>query len=117
MSALPPISKFPEVDHADASGELASIYDDIQLTLRVPWVAFGIRAMSQFPAFVPAAWQMLRSEISLWAIGGRNGRDLEDRRGDGPEGIVAADEESLGVVPGDVFHVLAPEAGRGVAVG
>jgi Halocarboxylic acid dehydrogenase DehI len=59
-----PISKFPQVDHADASGELAKIYDDIQFTLRVPWVAFAIRVMSQFPAFVPAAWQMLKPQIS-----------------------------------------------------
>jgi hypothetical protein len=61
---VPPISKFPEVDYADASGELSKIYDDIQCTLRVPWVAFGIRVMSQFPAFVPAAWQMLKPQIS-----------------------------------------------------
>ena len=64
MTVLPPISKFPEVDHADASGELAEIYDDIQFTLRVPWVAFAIRVMSQFPAFVPAAWQTLKPQIS-----------------------------------------------------
>jgi hypothetical protein len=64
VTALPPISKFPQVDHADASGELAKIYDDIQFTLRVPWVAFAIRVMSQFPAFVPAAWQMLKPQIS-----------------------------------------------------
>lgn len=64
MTALPPISKFPEVDHADASGELAEIYDDIQFTLRVPWVPFAIRVMSLFPAFVPAAWQMLKPQIS-----------------------------------------------------
>ena len=64
MTVLPPISKFPQVDHADASGELAEIYDDIQFTLRVPWVPFAIRVMSQFPAFVPATWQMLKPQIS-----------------------------------------------------
>jgi Halocarboxylic acid dehydrogenase DehI len=64
VTVVPPISKFPQVDYADASGELSKIYDDIQFTLRVPWVAFGIRVMSQFPAFVPAAWQMLKPQIS-----------------------------------------------------
>jgi hypothetical protein len=64
VTVLPPISKFPQVDHADASGGLGKIYDDIQFTLRVPWVAFAIRVMSQFPAFVPATWQMLKPQIS-----------------------------------------------------
>jgi hypothetical protein len=64
VTVVPPISKFRQVDYADASGELSKIYDDIQFTLRVPWVAFGIRVMSQFPAFVPAAWQMLKPQIS-----------------------------------------------------
>jgi Halocarboxylic acid dehydrogenase DehI len=64
MAALPPISKFPQVDQADASGELAKIYDDIRSTLRMPWVPFAIRVMSQFPAFVPAAWQALKPQIS-----------------------------------------------------
>lgn len=64
MTVHPPLPKFPEVDHADASGELAEIYDDIQYTLRMPWVLFAIRVMSLFPAFVPAAWQMLKPQIS-----------------------------------------------------
>jgi hypothetical protein len=64
VTALPPISKFPQVEQADASGELAEIYDDIQFTLRIPWVPFAIRVLSLFPAFVPAAWQMLRPQIS-----------------------------------------------------
>jgi len=64
VTVLPPISKFPQVDQADASGELAEIYDDIRFTLRMPWVPFAIRAMALFPAFVPAAWQMLKPQIS-----------------------------------------------------
>ena len=74
MTVVPPISKFPQVDYADASGELSKIYDDIQFTLRVPWVAFAIRVMSQFPAFVPAVWQMLKPQIpTLYA---EKGADL-----------------------------------------
>jgi hypothetical protein len=53
VTVLPPTSKFPEVDQADAGGELAKIYDDIQFALRVPWAPFAIRVMSLFPAFVP----------------------------------------------------------------
>jgi peptidoglycan hydrolase-like protein with peptidoglycan-binding domain len=64
MTVLPPISKFPQVDQADAGGELAEIYDDIESTLRVPWVPFAVRVMSLFPAFVPAAWRMLKPQIS-----------------------------------------------------
>jgi hypothetical protein len=64
MTVLPPISKFPEVDQADARGELGNIYDDIEFTLRAPWVPFAIRVMSLFPAFVPAAWHMLKPQIS-----------------------------------------------------
>ena len=64
MTVPPSKSKFPEVDQADASAELAIIYNDIQFTLRVPWVAFAIRVMSQFPAFVPAAWAVLKPQIS-----------------------------------------------------
>ena len=64
MTAFPQISKFPQIEQADAAGELAQIYDDMQSTLRFPEVPFAIRVMSQFPAFVPAAWQMLKPQIS-----------------------------------------------------
>src|ERR1700752_286187 len=64
MTVLPPMPKFPEVDQADARGELGNIYDDIEFTLRAPWVPFAIRVMSLFPAFVPAAWHMLKPQIS-----------------------------------------------------
>jgi Halocarboxylic acid dehydrogenase DehI len=64
MSTMPVISKFPQIDHDEVTGELAEIYEDIHATLRVPWVAFGIRVMSQFPAFVPAAWRALSPAIS-----------------------------------------------------
>jgi hypothetical protein len=73
VTALP-ISKFPEVDQADARGELGKIYDDIELTLRVPWVPFAIRVLSLYPAFVPAAWQMLKPQIST--VYAEQGSDL-----------------------------------------
>lgn len=58
------IQKFPQVDHHQATGELAEVYEDIHNTLRLPWVAFGIRVMSQFPHFVPATWRALKPQIS-----------------------------------------------------
>lgn len=61
MSSLP---KFLQVDERDATGELAEIYDDIQSDLRMPWVAFGVRVISQFPVFAPEAWASLKPLIS-----------------------------------------------------
>lgn len=64
MTEQPVRQKFPQVDHDQATGELREVYDDIHATLRVPWVAFAIRVMSQFPAFVPAAWHALKPSIA-----------------------------------------------------
>ena len=64
MSERPILQEFPQVDYDKASGKLGEIYEDIQNTLRVPWVAFAIRVMSQFEHFVPEAWAALRSQIS-----------------------------------------------------
>jgi len=69
-----PISKFPEVDQADARGELAEIYDDIEFTLHMPWVPFAVRVMSLFPDFVPAAWQMVKPQMST--VYAEKGADL-----------------------------------------
>jgi len=74
MTVLPPVTKFPEVGQADARGELRNIYDDIEFTLRAPWVPFAIRVMSLFPAFVPAAWRMLKPHIST--VYAEKGADL-----------------------------------------
>ncbi|MBB3148484.1 hypothetical protein FHS21_004932 [Phyllobacterium trifolii] len=64
MTQRPILAKFPQVDHHEASGELAAVYEDIHNTLRVPWVAFGIRVMSQFQHFIPEAWAALKPQIS-----------------------------------------------------
>ena len=49
--------KYPQVDHADATGELKEVYDDIQATLRVPWVAFACRVIATVPGYLPLAWR------------------------------------------------------------
>lgn len=64
MSVKTILAKFPQVDHGQASGALADVYEDIHKTLRVPWVAFAIRVMSQFPDFIPDAWAALKPHIS-----------------------------------------------------
>jgi hypothetical protein len=64
MAQRPVLGKFPQVDHHQASGDLAKVYEDIHDTLRLPWVAFAIRVMSQFPNFIPEAWAALKPQIS-----------------------------------------------------
>ena len=64
MAQRSTFQKFPQVDHHEAAGVLGEVYEDIHNTLRVPWVAFAIRVMSQFPAFIPAAWTALKPQIS-----------------------------------------------------
>ncbi|MBA3743837.1 hypothetical protein [Sporichthya sp.] len=36
---------FPQVEYADATGALRECYDDMQSTLRVPWVMFAARSL------------------------------------------------------------------------
>jgi len=64
MSNRPILKNFPQVDHHRASGKLGELYNDVHDTLRLPWVAFGIRVLSQFEHFVPAAWEALKPQIS-----------------------------------------------------
>jgi len=48
---------FPQIEEADADGDLAAAYTEMRATLRVPWVMFAARALAVFGGFVPAAWQ------------------------------------------------------------
>ena len=49
--------KFPQIDHSEVTGELREIFDDIEATLRLPWVAFACRIMAGFPGALPCAWR------------------------------------------------------------
>jgi hypothetical protein len=49
--------KFPQAEHEDVTGDLKEIYDDIQATLRVGWVAFACRVLATFPSYLPLAWR------------------------------------------------------------
>lgn len=46
---------FPQVEYAGATGALRECYDDMQSTLRVPWVMFAARSLAVFGGYVPAA--------------------------------------------------------------
>ena len=56
--------RFPQVDHADAAGELKEIYDDIQASLRVAWVAFACRVLAGFPGYLPLAWRAAKPNLA-----------------------------------------------------
>lgn len=64
MAQATALQRFPQIDHDKASGQLKDIYEDIHNTLRLPWVAFGIRVLSQFPHYIPDAWAALKPHIS-----------------------------------------------------
>ncbi len=61
---MTPSRKFPQVDHAEAAGELKEIYGDMQATLRVGWVAFACRVLATFPAYLPLAWRAARPNFA-----------------------------------------------------
>lgn len=56
--------KFPQVEHADAAGELQEIYGDIRATLRVAWVAFACRVLATFPGYLPLAWRAAKPNFA-----------------------------------------------------
>ncbi|MCY7342603.1 MAG: hypothetical protein LH603_12345 [Pseudonocardia sp.] len=56
--------KFPQVEFADARGELRGSYEDMQAVLRVPWVMFAARSLAVFGGFVPAAWRVSRTTFA-----------------------------------------------------
>ena len=58
------MKKFPQIEREEATGELKETFDDIEATLRVPWVAFACRVMSAFPAFLPQAFRIAKPHHS-----------------------------------------------------
>lgn len=58
------MKKFPQIEHHDATGDVKDTFDDIEATLRVPWVAFACRVMSTFPGFLPQAFRVAKPHHS-----------------------------------------------------
>jgi len=54
------MQKFPQVEHSQVTGELRETFDDIEATLRVPWVAFACRIMAAFPGALTPAWRVAK---------------------------------------------------------
>lgn len=50
----------PQIEYGDSTGALRAAYDEMQATLRVPWVMFAARSLAVFGGFVPAAWSAAR---------------------------------------------------------
>lgn len=61
---MPSAPKFPQLEHEDVAGELKDIYDDIQATLRVAWVAFACRVLATFPGYLPLAWRAAQPKFA-----------------------------------------------------
>lgn len=53
------IPELPEIMPDDASDRISPIYEDIQRTLRVPFVNFIFRVLANYPDYLEAAWRRL----------------------------------------------------------
>lgn len=98
--------KFPQVDHAEASGELKAVYDDIQATLRAPWVAFACRVLATFPGYLPRAWQAAKPNF-VTHYAERSADSIRRRAilpGQGPSALAPALQQ-LGWNDGDMARV------------
>ena len=58
------MKKFPQIEYHDATGDVKDTFDDMEATLRVPWVAFACRVMSTFPGFLPQAFRVAKPHHS-----------------------------------------------------
>lgn len=61
---MAPQQKFPQIDYEEATGELKEVYDDIQETIRVPWVAYFCRVLALFPDYLPLAWRAAKPNFA-----------------------------------------------------
>lgn len=65
MSAADPV---PAIAEADATGELAALYDDIRHTLNVPFVNLIWRHLATMPGALPWTWATVRPLYALPAF-------------------------------------------------
>lgn len=54
------IPRLTEITGDQASGAVAEVYDDVQRTLRVPFVNFIFRVLANYPDFLVPAWRQIR---------------------------------------------------------
>jgi hypothetical protein len=60
MSLIP---RTPDLARADVNPDLRAVYDDIECTLRVPFVNFIFRTLANFPAYFQPAWNSLAPHL------------------------------------------------------
>ena len=54
----------PEIDEADARGDIAAFYDDVRATLRSTFVPTVFRALARYPGYIVPAWTTLRPNLA-----------------------------------------------------
>ncbi len=62
------IPQLPEIMPDEADERIQPIYEDIQRTLRVPFVNFIFRTLAMYPEFLEAAWEGINPSIRTRAF-------------------------------------------------
>lgn len=65
MSLMP---RTPDLAGADVNPDLRAVYDDIECTLRVPFVNFIFRTLANFPSYFQPAWEILSPHLRTLAF-------------------------------------------------
>ena len=62
------MTSFREVAEAEATGDIALVYDEIRRTYAVPYVSSLFRHLAIYPGLLPWAWQVLRPALLSGAV-------------------------------------------------
>jgi len=54
----------PTIEEAEATGEIAALYDDVRATMRSTFIPTVFRALAVHPAYLVPAWTMLRPNMA-----------------------------------------------------
>ena len=109
----------PEIDEADAHGEIAAFYDDVRATLRSTFVPGVFRTLARYPGYIVPAWAMLKpnlGSVDAEQLAGRLRVTVIDRLKPIVEGrplpVVALRTETRGEVRSvlEAFFYVVPKA-------
>ena len=62
------MTSFREVAEAEATGEIALVYEEIRRTYAVPYVSSLFRHLAAYPGLLPWAWRVLRPALLSGAV-------------------------------------------------
>ena len=62
------MTSFREVAEAEATGDIALVYDEIRRTYAVPYVSSLFRHLAIYPGLLPWAWRILRPALLSGAV-------------------------------------------------